>query len=348
MVRVDGWPSHPRSCGRAVTSPTEELVAARTKSKIHPKYKTCYRVTNWPAYDAALRKRGDITVWFDDDAIASWRGRPQHKRGAPRRYSDLAITTALTLRLVFHLPLRQAEGFVRSLLAVMDLDLEAPDHTTLSRRNKTVDVPMLSRRLDDPMHLVIDSTGLKMLGDGEWHAHKHATSNKRRTWRKLHLGVDGEGFIVASALTERTRDDGPVAVELIDDLDRPVERFTGDGAYDTQPVYAALTRAGTADIEIIVPPRRTASATRSPNGVHPQRAAAIARIGEVGRRQWRKEVGADQQARAENAVFRYKRTFGDRLRSKGMEAQRRERTIGVNILNKMALLGKPISEAIAA
>ena len=157
-------------------------MAARKKSNVTPKYKTKYRVKNWAAYEASLRKRGDITVWFDEDAVSAWNAPPSGRPGGQRRYSNLAIVTALTLRLVFHLALRQTEGFVRSLIRIMDLDLKTPDHTTLSRRNSSVEVPMLAKKHDGPIPLVVDSTGLKIVGEGEWHAYKHSTSNKRRSW----------------------------------------------------------------------------------------------------------------------------------------------------------------------
>ena len=154
-------------------------MAARTKSKVTPKYKTKYRVKNWRVYEAALKKRGDITVWFDDAAVAAWTAPSIGRRpGGKRLCSDLAILTALTLRTVFHLPLRQTEGFVASLIRLMALNLATPDHTTLSRRSATVEVPSLNKKQSGPIHLVIDSTGLKMLGDGEWHSLKHKTSNK--------------------------------------------------------------------------------------------------------------------------------------------------------------------------
>ncbi len=126
-------------------------------------------------------------------------------RGGQRRYSNLAILTALTLRAVFGLPLRQAEGFLGSLLNLMDLDLKAPDHSTLSRRNQDVEVPFLTRAHDGPIHLIVDSTGLKILGSGEWNAHKFKASRKRRDWRKLHIAVDDEGFIVAAKLSRTAR-----------------------------------------------------------------------------------------------------------------------------------------------
>ncbi len=185
-------------------------MAARTKTKVTPKYKTKYRVKNWAAYDIALRERGDITVWFDEESIFAWNASPSGRPGGQRRYSDLAIVTALTLRTVFHLPLRQTEGFVASLIGLLGLTLNAPDHTTLSRRNRDVEVPRLPRGQDGPLHLVIDSTGLKIFGDGEWQAHKHGTLSLRRSWRKLHLGIDGDGYIIAAALTDRGVDDASV------------------------------------------------------------------------------------------------------------------------------------------
>ncbi len=252
----------------------------------------------------------------------------------------------MTLRTVFRLPLRQTEGFVASVIGMMGLDLQTPDHTTLSRRGRGVQVPMLARPTAGPRHLAIDSTGLKLMGDGEWHAHKHKTSNRRRSWRKLHLGVDDHGFIVACDLTGARADDGSVGVSLLEELDVPIEPFTADGAYDSRQIYDAVARAGTLGVTVVIPPSRRAAL--APGAVRPwdQRNRAIERIAEVGRRQWRKEAGAHQQARAENAMCRYKRTIGDGLRSRSFEAQRREAMVAVRVLNRMTLLGKPISVAI--
>ena len=287
-------------------------MAARTKTKVSPKYKTKYRVKNWPAYDIALRERGDITVWLDEEAICAWRAPPSGRPGGPRRYSDVAIVTTLTLGTVFHLPLRQTEGFVTSLIGLMGLALKTPDHTTLSRRTRDVEVPRIAQS-GGALHLVIDSTGLKILGDGEWQSHKHKTSNQRRSWRKLHLGIDGDGYIIASALTDRTMDDACVAISMLKQIAGRVARFTADGAYDSRPMYEALAAAGAADIMIVIPPMKTAAVDSRATGVWCQRNQAIERIDEVGRRQWRKESGAHQQARAENGMYRYKRIIGDRL-----------------------------------
>ena len=222
------WWTPPRSSG-------ELDMAARTKSKIPPKYKTKYRIENWPAYEASLRKRGDITIWFDEAAVAAWNAPASGLPGGQRRYSDLAIITALTLRTVYHLPLRQTEGFVASLIRLIGLGLDTPDHTTLSRRGQSVAVPQFATTPDGPIHLVIDSTGLKMVGDGEWHVAKHKTTNKRRTWRQLHLGVDGSGFIVASRLTESGSSDSTIGVQMVEGLAVSVNRFV-DNPYTRGPV----------------------------------------------------------------------------------------------------------------
>ena len=323
-------------------------MAARTKSKVSPKYKTKYRVKNWPAYDIALRDRGDITIWFDKESICAWNATPSGRPGGQRKYSDLAIVTALTLRTVFHLPLRQTEGFVASLIGLMGLALQTPDHTTLSRRHRSVEVPHLPKGHEGPLHLVIDSTGLKIFGDGEWQAHKYRTSSQRRSWRKLHLAIDGDGYIIASALSDRTVTDASVGINLIEQIEGTIARFTADGAYDTRPMYDAVAAAGADDIRIVIPPKKTAIVDSRARGPWCQRNDAIERIGKVGRRQWRKESGAHQQAHAENGMYRYKRIIGDRLRAKGRDSQKTEALIAVNIINRMTALGMPESAKIAA
>jgi hypothetical protein len=142
-------------------------------SRVHPNYKTRYRVTNWAEYDRSLVQRGDITMWISPATIKAWKAKSSGRRGAPRKFSDLAIETALTLRAVFRLPPRQAEGFLRSLLDLMDIDLEAPDHTTLSRRGKDLNVDLGLVQSKKDVHLIVDSTGLSIVGEGEWAAAKH-------------------------------------------------------------------------------------------------------------------------------------------------------------------------------
>ncbi len=170
-----------------------------------------YRVTNWPAYEAGLRRRGDLTLWLDQAALAGWAAPKRSTPGGQPRYSDLAVELVLTLRLVFHLALRQAEAFTRSVLALLGLELRVPDHTTLSRRGRTFAgrQPRV-RASSGPVHLVLDSTGLELFGQGEWHAAKHGRA--RRRWMKLHLGVDATtGEVVAHVLTDGHADDAAQA-----------------------------------------------------------------------------------------------------------------------------------------
>ena len=196
-----------------------------------PKQK--HKVANGAEYDASLRQRGSLTVWFTEAAVAAWEAEPRTTPGGQPHYSDLAITTALTLKAVFRLALRQTEGLIGSIIGLLGLDLSVPDHTTLSRRAETLEVPRpQSGRNAEPVHLLVDSTGLKLCGPGEWLVEKHGTK-MRRSWRKLHLGRDADsGQIVAATLTPHDVDDGSQVGPLLDQVDGPIGSFTGDGAYD--------------------------------------------------------------------------------------------------------------------
>jgi hypothetical protein len=256
--------------------------------------------------------------------------------------------TALTLRVLFRLPLRQTEGFLESLLRLMGLDLKAPDHTTLSRRNQTVEVPLLTRVHDGPISLVVDSTGLKILGSGEWNVHKYKASRKRRDWRKLHIGVDEEGFIVAAKLTASSRDDASILLDLLGQIEAPIRRFAADGAYDRRSIYDRVGAAGTEDVVIVIPPRPSAVSPRPTDGPWAQREAALQRIRQAGRREWLNESGYRQQARVENGFFRYKSVLGGGLKARNNIAQTREAMIGCRILNRMAELGRQQSYAVVS
>src|SRR3954453_12411851 len=189
-----------------------------------------HRVTNWAAYDAGLRARGSLTVWFTLEAIEAWRAEPRTGRGGQPRYSDLAITTALTLRAVFRLALRQTEGLIGSVLQLLGLDLPGPDFSPPSRRAQNLELPVQPRATGGPIHLLVDSSGLKLGGPGEWLVEKHGTS-QRRSWRKLHIGFDAvTGRIVASLLTDV--DDASQVKPLLDRIAEPVQVFLGDGGYD--------------------------------------------------------------------------------------------------------------------
>src|SRR5215203_788364 len=195
-----------------------------------------HRVTNWAEYDAALRQRGSLMVWFTDEAIAAWRAEPRTTRGGQPHYSALAIRTALTLRAVFRLALRQTEGLIASILQLLGLGLAVPDHSTLSRRAEAPEVPR-PRSGREPVHPLVDSTGLRLCGPGEWLAEKHGTK-RRRSWKKLHLATDADtGHIIASALTDKDADDGSQVGALLEQVDGRVASFTADGAFDRDDVY---------------------------------------------------------------------------------------------------------------
>ena len=311
------------------------------KSRVHPKYKTKYHVGNWPAYDRALVQRGDITVWLAPDAIATWEAVGVGKRGGQRQYSDLAIETALTLRLIFHLPLRQTEGFLTSIFGMLGLELSAPDHTTLSRRGQHLDLPLRRAPTGAGLHLIVDSTGLSMVGEGEWAAAKHGRRG-RRGWKKLHLGVDQAGVIVAQALTDSAVDDASTGIDLIETIASSARTVTADAAYDTLAFYETANTRGTT---VVVPPAKTAKLSRR-NPRSSARDGTIRRISKIGRRRWKKEVGYHRQARVENAFFRYKSILGDRLRSRTRAAQAVESVLACNVLNRMTELGRPESFAI--
>ncbi len=318
-------------------------MAARTSSLVHPKYKTKYSVKNWPEYEEGLRARGDVMIWFNEDAIAAWIPRGKRKRGAQRLYSDLAIETALTLGIVFHLPLRQTEGFVGSLLRLMDLDLQSPDHTTLSRRAKELEV-RLATIGRSTIHLIVDSTGLQVSGEGPWAAAKHGRKSIRE-WRKLHVGVDENGVIVAEQLTDSTTDDASVVTDLLSQIsdDRKIVRFTADGAYDQSSIYEAFAERGA---RIVVPPVKTATVSKARNRGAEARNRTVNRIQRVGRRQWNKETRYHQQARVENTFFRYKQLLRGSLRARHPGNQKTEARLACNILNRMLELGAPVSQAI--
>ncbi len=282
-------------------------------SRVHPKFKTKYRVSNWAEYDRALVQRGDITLWFSPDAADSWTPGPSGKRGGQRKFSDQAIETALMLRLVFNLPLRQAEGFLRSVLSLMALDLEAPDHTTLSRRSQHLNLRLDRVASTKRIHLMVDSTGLSIVGEGEWAAVKHG-GNGKRAWKKLHLGVDRSGVIVAELLTDGNADDSNTALDLLSTIEDDIASFTADSAYDTIAIYDA---AEARNAKVIVPPRKTATRSKRSRA----RDRTVRRVRKVGRRQWKKESGYHQQARVENTFFRYKSIIGGRLRARHPKSQ---------------------------
>jgi len=305
--------------------------------------KQARRVTNWAAYDASLRQRGSLTVWFSEDAIAGWRAEGRTTPGGQPHYSALAILTGLCLRAVFRLALRQTEGLIGSIIGLLGLDLAIPDHTTLCRRADGLDVP---RPQSSPgaggMHLIVDSTGLKFHGPGEWLVEKHGTRT-RRSWRTLHIGLDADtGRIVAAELTTNEVDDGSQVGPLLDQVAGAVASFTADGAYDTGAVSAAVAGRHP-DAAIIVPPRSTAMPSDTAQTNPTQRDRHLQGITNNGRAGWQKSSGYNKRSRVEAAIGRFKQVIGNGLHSQTDARQNGEIAVAVHVLNRMLDFGRPTS-----
>ena len=304
------------------------------------------RVTNWAGYDAALRQRGSLTVWVTDEAIQQWKAVPRTTPGGQPHYSDLAITTALMLRAVFRLALRQTEDLLASILQLLGVELAVPDHSTIARRARMVTLPSAPRSNGGPLHLLVDSTRLKLCGPGEWLIEKHGT-RKRRSRRALHIGMDAcSGRIVAATLTDRGVDDASQVGPLLVQITEPVASLTGDGAYDRNRVYAALQQRHPKAM-VVAPPRRDAVLSDTAETAPTQRDHHIPTIAEKGRMAWQRISGYNERAGVESQMARWKGVLGDALRFHCDAAQATEIAIGVAILNRMLDLGRPNSIRIA-
>lgn len=360
----------------------------------NPKPRPRYRLRNWRDYNAALVRRGSLTFWCDEAALAGWveRGRTG-RRGRPRTYSDAAIICMLTLQAVFHLPLRATEGFVRSLLTLLGHDVAAgadgvnagaaplpvAHYSTLSRRAATLTVPLHGRSLAElpgPVHLVVDTTGLKVYGEGEWKVRQHGWAT-RRTWLKVHLAVDAATHeIRVVGVSSPNVGDGEMLPDLLAAEPAPLAQVTGDGSYDEWRCYDAVAARPEHPRAVFPPPRarrpgqrlRARSAWRHHrreasgrpwtralptgyrlrirqhgNATRPplDRDEHVRCIRRVGRRRWKQEVGYHARSLAETAVFRLKTLFGDRLRARRFATQGTAVAIRADALNRMRTLGMP-------
>jgi hypothetical protein len=302
--------------------------------------KSPYRIRNWPEYDAGLRRRGDLTVWLSDDAINSWRALPSGKPGGQRIYANIAIEAALTIRVVFHLPLRQTEGFLRSLADMLEVEIPIPDHTTLSRRLRTLGtIPFRAVANDQPIHLLIDSTGLRI------HVGNLRKPPKNRAWRKLHLAVDAAtGEIVASDLTGRRNHDCTRVPVMLGQIDNRAASFYADGAYDTEGTYeAAHTQGQGRHVRVVISPRRGARLSPTPSVALRERNRNIRSIRRLGRREWHKRSGFSKRSMVENVIYRYKTIIGRGMRSRTLAGQQLEVRLACKVLNTMTSLGMPDS-----
>ena len=310
--------------------------------------KAQYRVRNWAEYNQSLVKRGSMTLWISDDVLTAWQPTTTgpRPRGGQKQYSDGAMECLLMVKAVYHLPLRATEGFAQSLCHLLKVEVPVPDYTTLCRRAKTLPVT-LPTTAHSPIHAVLDSTGLKIFGEGEWKVRQHGYS-KRRTWRKLHLSVDeATGEIQAEELTEASVDDAEMTEALLEQTTAEVEQVSADGAYDKEKVYTVAQTHGTSTITI--PPRRDAHIWQHGNCAAPPhpRDVNLRRIRDVGRKQWKVESGYHRRSLAETTMFRFKTIFGDQLSARELARQKTEARIKCAALNRMTRLGMPESYRVA-
>lgn len=312
---------------------------------------TTYRLRNWRDYNASLTQRGSLTLWISEE-IADWwlSAEASGKPGASRAYSDRAIEACLSLRVLFRLPLRQVEGFVRSLFALVGVSLPVPDYTTLCRRQSGLDVALPVRPADKARHIVVDSTGLKVFGEGEWKVRRHGVG-KRRVWKKLHLSVDEtSGEVLAVEMTGGDAADGPLLPVLVAasvETGGAVGQASADGAYDSWANDAFLTERG---IVATIPPRSGSKIRQHGNCAAPplQRDENLRAIRKKGRKTWAKESGYTRRCLAETQMMRQKRILGDALASRRSESQAVECRLRCAVLNRLTHLGMPDSYRVYA
>ena len=312
-------------------------------SRRHHIPKARRRITNWPAYEAGLRQRGDLTFWLDETALSGWQAPRRTSRGGQPIYADMAIEVVLTLRLVFDLALRQVEGFTRSVMRLLGLQIAVPDHSTLSRRGRGfAGRQPRAVRHDRPVHVVLDSTGLQIFGQGEWDAEKHG--RKPRQWCKLHLAVDAEtSGIAAHVLTDKDGGDITQVSALLATVEGRIASVIADGAYDGEAVYReAAARQHDPPVDVVIPPRSSSVVTAEANGLT-LRDRHVQFIAKKGRMAWQKATGYGRRSLVETAIGRYKLTIGSTLRARSNDGQAGEVAIAVHALNRMIRIVKPIS-----
>lgn len=302
-----------------------------------------YRTTNWPEYNAALKRRGSLDVWFDPEM--DWFAAPDGRPGRPLRFSDRAIEFCLTLKGLFQLPLRQVTGLTQSLLRMAGLDWPAPDYTTLCRRQKSLSVDLGGRPNAGGLHLLVDSTGIKMMGEGEWRTRKHGASY-RRQWRKVHLGIDAETFdIRALEVTSNAVGDGQTLPDLLAQIpeNETIVTVGGDGAYDTRACHAVIAGRGA---DPVIPVRRNGKPwTKDGPGVA-ARNETLRAMKRLGRAIWKKWSGYHRRSLVETKMHCFK-LLGQRLAARTFDRQITELKVRAAILNRFSQIGAPNTMRVA-
>jgi len=299
------------------------------------------KITNWKDYNRALVNRGSLTFWMDEKAITNWYSNTlSGRRGRSNEFSNTAIETALMLKGIFNLPLRALQGFIDSLFELMDVDLRSPNYSSISKRARTIDVKYRPQSRGPVAHLVIDATGVKVFGEGEWKVRKHG-SEGRRTWRKVHFAVDsGSHEVVSAVVSLDSVHDSEALPTLLNPLRRKIEQVSADGAYDTRDCYKVIDKKGA---KPTIPPRKNAGLWK---GDHPRNEAVKAlKNGEL--KQWKIESGYHQRSLAETAMYRYKQLLSGKVSLRKYNGQVGEILANVKALNKLTTLGMPVRREVS-
>lgn len=302
-----------------------------------------YRTTNWKAYNAALKARGELTIWLDRDM--QWLAQPTGKRGRCQKFSDAAIQFCLAIKCLFGQPLRQTLGLVESLLGMAGLDWPVPDYSTVCRRQKSLDVQVRYRASDKGLHMLADSTGIKFLGEGEWKTKKHG-AQRRRQWRKVHLGIDAQTLeIRAIEVTDNGVGDAPMLPHLLAQIptDEKLASVSADGAYDTKACHAAIAERGA---QAVIPPRKNAQVWKDTSPGAQVRNQAVRACKRLGSRIWKKWSGYHRRSLVETKMHCFKR-LGERVMARTFERQVTELHIRVALLNRFTRLGCPVTVPVA-
>lgn len=298
-----------------------------------------YRTTNWKEYNAALKARGSLLIWLDKDM--RWHGSASGKRGRSQGYSDTAIQFCLTIKNLFNLALRQAMGMTQSLLELAGLDWQVPDYSTVSRRQKHLAVTIGAQPTTTGLHLLVDSTGIKMLGEGEWKTKKHG-ADYRRQWRKVHLGIDATTLeIRAIEVTDNATGDAPMLPCLLDQIpkDETIASVSGDGAYDTKACHEAIAQRGA---HAIIPTRGNGKPWKGKRPGAAARNAILDATRRLGRRIWKNWTGYHRRSLVETKMRCFK-LLGERVMARDFDRQVAELQVRAAILNRFTRLGTPMT-----
>jgi IS5 family transposase len=310
------------------------------------KTKRTYRLRNWSQYNKALVERGSLTVWVSEEVLSAWHNTARTgKRGKPADYTDTAILCMATLGEVYHLPLRATQGLTRSLIILLGVELSMPCYTTLCRRRRSLEVELPRLRKSEPLHLVVDSTGVKVYGEGEWKVRQHGWT-RRRTWRKLHVGVDeASGEIRAAVVTTNNFGDGQLLADLLAQVEGELSQVTGDGGYDDRQCYDAIRVRGA---RAVIPPQKGARIWQHGNSLQERHARDenVRGIRRHGRAKWKRESQYHRRSLAETTMFRLKMIFGERVGARSFDGQAAQMLVRCATLNRMTHLGMPQSYAV--